>query len=709
MSRICFVSFEIHPTTWGGCGVLLYNAAHVLLSAGHEVVFLLDLPYEYFERFESRDRLSWPGADRCRAYHVDTLCSTLQLKENDFVSEFAWKAYRFNYACSQVYDIEEPDLIEFFDYCGVSYYALTIKVAGLGYKNSHLAVRLHNSIELMDTYEPTKTHTFDRYSLYALEHGALRLAETSLYPSLSYFQHAYRPHYEPWFGQKICSQSPLVAKPKRSHASPDANGVLFYGRLFTFKGVDIFVDAAVAYLNNSSNPRVQFHLVGYDSHQPPTGSGSYEDYLWHKIPPRHRAQFLFRGFLSWSQLEELLPHVKFGVVPSYYESFSYAAHELYAAGVPLIVSDIAGFRDFFQHDINALVFDGTVGDLTRQMERLSSDTNLRQRLSFPFPVADQALGDFYWGPFSSSWINLSTIASRPSLLVCLIDNELGDAEKTFAAVDAAGLTHCQIIRMRIAASTDKGITTWLLGALYTLHDRFGQPLAPTDVRTAEVLIILQSGDVPHPDYLIRSLGILGRQPQIAFVSSWKHMIKDGQLELNSFPLDILLELVPLYRMPTLSRCLMRTSPGHLLIDLFDRRAGVYGELAYLWDLDTERQCGLTIPEPLIEQAVEEIHPVEPRLLAYLLMRDQFAWRKARLSRYLLTVWNSANQQQIDVSALLQRNAQLEGQLAEINQSRAWNLIQTYRTRRHRSRLLQVVDRYVRRPLWRWLGNRRTSR
>ncbi len=708
MSRICFVSYEIHPTTWGGCGVLLYNAAHVLLSEGHEVVFLLDIPYEYFERFKSHDQLSWPGADRCRAYHVDTLCGALDLTENDFVSEFAWKAYRFHYACNQVYDIEKPDLIEFFDYCGVSYYALTAKVAGLGYKNCHLAVRLHNSIELMDTYEPTKAHTFDRYSLYALEHGALRLAETSLYPSLTYFQHAYQPHYEPWFGQQVCSQSPLVTRPKRNHASADADGVLFYGRLFTFKGVDIFVDAAVAYLDNPSNPRVQFYLVGYDSHQPPTGSGSYEDYLWRKIPPQHRTQFSFRGFLSWPQLEELLPHIKFGVVPSYYESFSYAAHELYAAGVPLIVSDIAGFRDFFQHDVNALVFDGTVSDLTRQMERLSSDKDLRQRLSFPFPVADQPLGSFYSGPFSSSWIDLSTVESLPSLLVCLIDNGGSDAERTLAAVEAAGLTHCQVVRMRKATNLDKEITTWLLGALYTLHDRFGRPLAPTDVRTAEVLIILQSGDVPYADYLTRSLEILRRQPQIAYVSSWKYMTKDGQLKLNCFPLDILLELVPLYRMSALNRCFMRTSSGQLLIDLFDPRANVYGELAYLWDLDTERQCGLTIPEPLIEQAAEEVPSAEPRLLAYLFMRDRSIWRKARLSRYLLTIWNSASQQQIDIAELLQHNALLKGQLAEFNQSRAWKLIQTYRTRRRQSRLLRVVDRYVRRPLWRWLGNRRAN-
>ena len=42
MSTILFVSYEIHPTTWGGAGVLLHHAAVQLLSEGHRVVFLLD-------------------------------------------------------------------------------------------------------------------------------------------------------------------------------------------------------------------------------------------------------------------------------------------------------------------------------------------------------------------------------------------------------------------------------------------------------------------------------------------------------------------------------------------------------------------------------------------------------------------------------------------------------------------------------------------
>src|SRR5688500_17840917 len=102
MSRICFVSYEISPTTWGGCGTLLHNAAYVLLTHGHEVIFVLDMPYDYFDRFQHHDRLALPNSERCRAYHVDTLCQSVSLRREDFLSQAQWQSFRFHVACQHV-------------------------------------------------------------------------------------------------------------------------------------------------------------------------------------------------------------------------------------------------------------------------------------------------------------------------------------------------------------------------------------------------------------------------------------------------------------------------------------------------------------------------------------------------------------------------------------------------------------------------------
>jgi glycosyltransferase involved in cell wall biosynthesis len=646
MSRVCFVSYEIHPTTRGGCGVLLHNAAQVLLAEGHEVLFLLDVPEKVFDRFENVDRLSFPRPERCRAYHVDALCQRIPLRPDDFCTTDAWRAYRFHFACQQVYAAERPDVIEFFDFCGVAHYALSAKATGRDYEHSHLAVRAHNTFEMLDVHEATNPLSFQRYMLYALEHNSLRLAESVLYPSDSYLRDGYQPHYEPWLGRSVRSQPPLVVWPESAPPRPDADIALFYGRLFAWKGVDLFVDAAVAYLENRSNPPLQFYLVGYDSHCPPIDVLDYRTYLLRKIPKKYRDRFVFTGWLDWNRFAELLPRVRFGVFPSYFESFCYALHEVYLARIPVIVSDTPGIRDFFRHEDNALLFDGSVSDLTRQMERLAGDAGLHERITLPYPVATAPLGDFYRGPFHESWVNRQTPARQPSLLVCMIDDgQSAAAARTLDSLAKSRIADMRVVRLRPDDDRAEGVAAWLLGALRTLHDDRDGPLLPANVSTKEALVILRAGDQLHPDYLRRSLETLARQPEIGFVGSWRHIHDAGETRVDTFPLDAALELVPFLRNSPLSRCVLRTAPDTLLIDLFPPNAGAWGELAYLWDQDTGRRCGVVIPEVLVAHQAEPAKGIDPATLAYLVVRDNSTWRKARLSRYLLEVWSQAKQRQ----------------------------------------------------------------
>lgn len=441
MTRICFVSYEIHPATAGGCGVLLYNAARALLSQGHEVIFVLDLSATAFHRFQNQDRLRLPNPDHCQAYLVEELCAALPQHREDFGSDALWRAYRLDFACRQVAERERPDLIEFFDYYGVGHYALSAKLAGLAYNRIHLAVRLHNSIEILGVNEAAECLSFWHYAIHALEHSSLRLAETVLYPSRAYLEETYLPYYEPWFGGLAWSKPPLIDHPKRETVRPKADIALFYGRLFAWKGVDRFVDAAMTYLVEPANPPLRFYLVGYDSMLSPlSGLPSCRDYLLRKIPSTYREYFTFTGPLSWAQLEQILPAVQFAVIPSYCESFCYAAHELYAAGVPLIVSDIPAFRDYFKEGKNALVFDGSVSDLARQMARLSRETELRQRLSCPYSLADAPLGDFYTRQERVSWMNLESQSQGLSLLVVVLAEAAmeADIQRTMEALRRSG-------------------------------------------------------------------------------------------------------------------------------------------------------------------------------------------------------------------------------------------------------------------------------
>ena len=640
MAKFCFVSYEIHPTVKGGCGVLLHNAAHVLLNQGHEVIFLLDIPDRQFSQFNEVDRLNLPNSSNCRAYQVQAIASDLKLTTRDFKSIFEFKAYRFHIAASEVYRLAKPDVIEFFDYCGVAYYALCVKVAGLGYHNTHLAVRLHTSIELIDRQQPGALHGIDRYIMYALEHQSLRLAETILYPSETYLDEAYRPYYETWFGNKVFSKPPLVDKPETVNVKKHPDIVLFYGRLFGLKGVDRFVDSAVLYLSDPENPRLQFYLVGYDSFYPPNSKGSYKDYLFHKIPSQYQNYFQFTGQLSWQELGDLLPQVLFAVVPSYFESFCYAAHELYEAGVPIIVSDLPAYKDYFHHEENALVFDGTISDLTRQIRRLSTDDQLRNKITRPYSLTLEPLGDFYSSIRRLSWIEDHKAKELPSLLICILCDRPHKLEKTLQSIKPVLTDRIRIVLLHPYQGEDQGhVVAWFMGKLYTFQNERGEYLYPTQIQTCQAMLLLKAGDVLDPQYLSIGLAILQRQPQITFVGSWKKIKKRGKPQIETQSLDSILEIAPFLSTTVFSRFIMRTNPGILLVDLFDPRSGSLGELGYLWSLDTESTCGIIIPDPFVTISGKDKSILDTNALDYLVVRDDNPWRKRRLSRYFLSLAN----------------------------------------------------------------------
>lgn len=633
MKRICFVTSEIAPTTWGGCGTLLFNAAKILLDRGYEVIFVLDLPEDYFDRFQNIDRPSLLHPERCRAYHVESIVAANEVCQNSFSFPAAWRAYRYHVACMYVANVEDPDIIEFHDFLGVGHYALTAKALGLCYQNQHLIVRLHTSTEVMDIKGEFSRISADNHFVHDLERSALQLAESIVFPSISYLREDYCPFYTEWFGNVIESQSPLIDVPRLPNRSEDPHIILFYGRLFSVKGVDVFIDAAVEMLRRNSE--VRFVIAGYDSRQPPDGSSTYEYFLRRKIPLSFQSYFNFVGQVNRSQLESLLPSVRFAVFPNRYESFCYAAHELYAAGIPLIVSNIPGFKDFFENENNALVFDGTVDDLTEKMMRLWNDSDLRQRLTFPYPVVTRALGDIYDAPPKKSWI-ITNDRSSCSVLICIVGDCDQSLQKTAENLRNIQKSDLHVIHLRPVSTNDNSVCVWMLGQMFEVRTLEGNVIMPTQVRTEQALLLLRSGDRVDPDFIRIACNTIARQHQIGFVGAWHRVLLPDKSRIENFPFDASPELLPFLSGLMLNRFVLRTSPGRMLIDVFDPKVGRCGEIAYIWDLDARNQRGLIIPEPLIERSNESYFVPSPRELSALILRDRSPWHHSRLARLL--VW-----------------------------------------------------------------------
>ncbi|MFG0330587.1 MAG: glycosyltransferase family 4 protein [Phycisphaerales bacterium] len=622
MSVIGFATYEIHPTTWGGCGVLLHHAAARLLRAGHSIIFLLDVPKEYFDRFDQKDRLDLPHPDRIRSYHVDSLCDDFPYTPDQTPGTAVWKSLRFAHAARKVI-AREPDLdfLEFFEYCGVAYHTLIDRL--FDEEPEHRPVigsRLHNSIELIDHFGSTNALDLDRYMLYRLEHAALRLSESILAPTRTYFDAYYRDRYGLDPRRITISQSPKLEFPRVTRR-PDPTGpftIVYTGRVIQFKGVDQLVRAGVALLRKRPELEVTFEFIGPDSHESPLGD-SFVAYLQTLIPKKWRSRFAFVGHKSHDEIAERLNEALFAVFPNRFESFCYAAHEVYDAGVPLIVNRLPGFADFFEHERNVLAYDGTTRGLLAEMERMIDDGALRDRLARPYAVATDPLGPYYRNPTATvavaEGVDPATREGRTLILIrCPMGIDADGARMTREAVSSQ--TDERFDAVYLAPATDETAAFWWLGRGWSAIDLDGDALPPEALSTGVAICTLDAGDRPDPNWHAVCRRGLDRRSNAGFAATWGRR----NTRPHASTIDIAPETYPFDFGAQLTRALIRTEPGRSVADLLDGDMGPLGEIALLWNAVENWGHGVVATRPLIECESVQPVPVDSALLQSLLTR-----------------------------------------------------------------------------------------
>ena len=143
---------------------------------------------------------------------------------------------------------------------------------------------------------------------------------------------------------------------------------LYAGTLMPFKGVGTLLTAL------TKVPPHPFHIMG--------GGEMLETYR-RQVLELGLSQVFFTGFLSGAELEAELSGAAYAVVPSEcYETFSFAAQEPLARGIPVIAADLGALPELVQDGQTGLLFPpGNADSLADKISRLWSDLALRMRLS----------------------------------------------------------------------------------------------------------------------------------------------------------------------------------------------------------------------------------------------------------------------------------------------------------------------------------------
>lgn len=190
-------------------------------------------------------------------------------------------------------------------------------------------------------------------------------------------------------------ETPANSEKKRlKFALPEEKIIFYVGRLVREKGVDTLLEAA----SRLKNYNMPYKLII-------SGKGPEGDYLRNKTWEMGlQDNVSFTGYISDEDRNLLYCLADAAVFPSLYEPFGIVALEAMAAKTPVVVSDIGGFDEIVEHDLDGLKFyAGDAQSLTSQLVRIFSEDRLAENLR------NQGLKKakkFSWEEIAAQTINL---------------------------------------------------------------------------------------------------------------------------------------------------------------------------------------------------------------------------------------------------------------------------------------------------------------
>jgi glycosyltransferase involved in cell wall biosynthesis len=380
MKHIAFATYELAPVNPGGAGVVIAGAIRALAWAGYRSTVVCDFPeqeVDQAQRLMSGEDLA-PGA--VGATSVSRLVGRA-MRADSRLSIFESKSKGFALALEALHRVQPIHLLEFPEYAGIAFSTLQRRINGSALASVPVIVRIHGGMEFIDQVEGVRNPDRSRLQMYRLERLALQLADYVLGPSQSicdFYCAAYG------LGEKVLVSPPpvenLTWSLRRAERFPDPGHFLFYGKLQEVKGCDLFLEAAVSVMADHPERNWRFTLVGSDTpcfaHGRPTSQC-----LKPLIPSNLKHAFEFIPSIDRADLPKLCRSVQAAVVPSRFESFCLAAHELRTVGVPLIVSSIPAFSDYFSEGTGCLTFNGSSSSLKNAMLRMSFEPGLADSLA----------------------------------------------------------------------------------------------------------------------------------------------------------------------------------------------------------------------------------------------------------------------------------------------------------------------------------------
>ena len=351
--RIVFVTQELEPVVAGGAATVI-DGLRPLLAGEHRVAVLLAATGAPTVTDPDVEVVDVPASDGSVGWFVE-------------------RSRRLAQALAASHQREPIDLVEFTDFEALGFWTLAHRQE-LGLESVRIAVRLHGPIEAITAAVGVEPPLF--VALGRLERVALMAADVVLVPSAAVGEWAIA-RYGLEAARVVVAPPPVPEVPVVERRPAPQPRFAVFGRLAEQKGTHDLAavlpellattpDLTVAFIGSdgwsfAEDCRMSEVLVGLL----PASVASRVELLG----PMPRAQALARMSDAWAV-----------VLPSRFETFCLAAHEVRRAGLPVVVPDLPAFATFHR-GAGMLVYDGTRPGLAEVLRNAAADLAMLDRIA----------------------------------------------------------------------------------------------------------------------------------------------------------------------------------------------------------------------------------------------------------------------------------------------------------------------------------------
>lgn len=353
---ICIVTCDIvGPIKNGGIGTAYYSLARLLADAGHRVTVL----YALGRYCEHRRIDDWVAEYRSMGIELVPVPDDLDVRGHS--------ALKMSHAVYRWLRGRRFDVVHVHEWRGIGFYALTAKRQGLALQDSLVCVGAHSPV-LWHKEGMNELASAEELEVDFMERQSVALADVLWSPSEHMLRWMRREGWQ--LPRRVVTRQYVVLDAERAAAARQpampVRELVFFGRLETRKGLDVFCDALDRLAKRGvAVPRVTFlgkpaTVNGEPSETYLTQRAARWPFRWQIVGDCDRA-----GALAY-----LAGPGRLAVLPSRIDNLPYTVLECLAAGIPFVASNTGGIPEMIRdEDRPAVLFDLTAASMADRIAR----------------------------------------------------------------------------------------------------------------------------------------------------------------------------------------------------------------------------------------------------------------------------------------------------------------------------------------------------